>query len=169
MDVAGTHLLGFSSACKNLGYFIDNVLFLEISRLEPSGWYPLELLFRLEEEVRRAYSRPASVFHRIGEEMMQVWYREHNGEARPSQGAEFLEFQRDSLGYLSTLRGEPEALGAFALETHDPEAGRAAVISTTPFSKDMEEGILYGGLLTPGDLSWVKILRDGYRFFVEYG
>jgi hypothetical protein len=58
------------------------------------------------------------------------------------------------------VRGPPELVGAFEIQSFDPAAGRAVIHSTTPFNRKMECGVLIGGILAPGDVVYVDVKNE---------
>ena len=61
-------------------------------------------------------------------------------------------------------------MGLFVLEHIDSATGRAVILSTTPFDKHLERGVLIGGMSAPGDLDFVDVVYDPttHRYLVEY-
>lgn len=97
---------------------------------------------------------------KIGEEMMSNWYKLGPGKEKVKTGAEFLEFQTGSERYYNVIKGTPEQIGGFMLKELDKEDGKAVIHSRTPFDKDMERGVLIGGMKAPGDLGLIDVSND---------
>ena len=142
MLVKGFYPIAFAKACRNLGFIVSEDLLEEVNRLNPNGSAPADLFFQLVKEISNAYSSPGPVLRRVGEEMMELWYR--NEENPPARGVDFLELQRESEGYKLTHSMEEEEAGTFILTSHDMIHGKATIRSRTPFPREMEEGIIYG-------------------------
>jgi len=45
-------------------------------------------------------------------------------------------------------------------EELDEEGGKARIHSTTPFNKDLERGVIIGGMTAPGDLDYIDVKND---------
>jgi hypothetical protein len=145
--ILGALPLSFVRACINFQFLItEGTTFLE--QIKPDEWYPLQHFSNILNNVREKYSDPAPVFERIGIEMMNQWYSQGPGKQIIKKGIDFLHFQTGSEGYYSVIRGKPDQIGDFSLMSLDEEKGTAVVRSTTPFDRDMERGVLIGGLRT---------------------
>ena len=55
------------------------------------------------------------------------------------------------------VRGPQAHVGSFDLLEIDERKRSAAIRSTTPFNKDMERGVIIGGMSAPGDLDFVYV------------
>jgi len=98
--------------------------------------------------VKEKYSDSAPIFEQIGIEMMNLWFSYGPGKKIIKRGIDFLRFQTSSEGYYSVIRGKPDQSGEFSLLSLDEEKGTAVVRRTTHFNRDMERGVLIGGLGT---------------------
>jgi signal transduction histidine kinase/DNA-binding response OmpR family regulator len=155
-QVVGTLFLSFGQACVNSKIFIaEEAHFLE--HITAEGWYPLEKFSHILDIVREKYSDPAPILEQIGIEMMNLWYSHGPGKHIIQRGIDFLHFQTSSEGYYSVIRGEPDHIGDFSLLSLDEGQGTAIVQSTTPFSRDMESGVLIGGLGVVRDLLYIDV------------
>jgi hypothetical protein len=128
-----------------------------LEQIKAEEWYPLEKVLNILNLVGEKYSNPAPIFERIGIEMMNLWYSKGPGKNIVKRGVEFLHFQTSSEGYYSVIRGNPDQIGDFSLLSLDEEKGSAAVRSTTHFNRDMERGVLIGGLGAPKDLLYINV------------
>ena len=160
LRVFGATLQGFAQACINLnivaGAKAENLL----GDIEITGWYPFEKLREIERVVLQAYENSAPILERVGMEMMLGWYNFGPGKEIIKRGVDFLHFQTGSQGYASVVNGPEELVGSFNLEFLDEESGRARINSTTPFNKDLERGVIIGGMSSPGDLDFVDVKND---------
>jgi len=154
--ILGVLPLSFTQACINFNFLIkEETSFLK--DIQPAGWYPLEKFSNILNMVQMKYSNPAPILEQIGIEMMNLWYTQGPGKGIIKRGIDFLHFQTSSEGFYSVIRGTPEQIGDFSLLALDEEKGTATVRSTTPFNKDMERGVLIGGLGTAKDLLYIRV------------
>lgn len=170
LQIFGSLVAGFAQACVNLNIVAGQRAGRLLSNYEFGAWYPYERLRELERTVIDSYTRSEPILERVGIEMMKAWYTFGPGKEFIKRGEDFLHFQTGSLGYASVVKGPPEQVGLFVLEHIDSEAGRARILSTTPFDKHLERGVLIGGMSAPGDLDFVDVVYDPttHRYLVEY-
>jgi hypothetical protein len=154
--VVGALLLAVEQACVNLSFFIDEPTRQFLRQVTPTDWYPLRAYSALLELVGSRYADPAPIYERIGSEIIRLWYLS-GGAGIVGNAVEFLRFQTSSQGYYSVVDGPPDQIGTFALTELDEQAGRAVLHSTTPFSKDLERGILLAGISVPEPLAYVSV------------
>ena len=91
--------------------------------------------------------------HRDDEHLVQG----RAGKALVKRGVDFLYFQSGSQGYASVVKGPKDQVGSFDLEQIDEAQGQAIIHSTDPFNKDLERGVIIGGLSAPGDLDFIDV------------
>ncbi|MBN2652155.1 MAG: hypothetical protein JXR63_07220 [Spirochaetales bacterium] len=168
MEVSGITILSFKIACVNLNFFGNKDDISQTEQIDPQGWYPYQLFKNLEETIYKNFDNPAPVFEMIGEEMIKFWIENESGKSVIKSGIDYLNFQKDSNGYSNMVRGESDTCGEFKLTELDLNKGKAIIHSTTPFSRDMEKGTIYGGLTTPGDLSLVRVEYSDNNFFISF-
>jgi len=154
---SGIFLLSFASASLNLRILAGPEVEELVKDIAPDGWYPQSRFNTALSAVSQRFTNFGPALERIGEEMMRLWYTQGPGAQIVKTGVEFLRFQTGSEGYRSVVRGEPSAIGDFALEHLDEAKGVARVRSTTPFDRTMERGVLIGGMRLPGDLVFVGV------------
>ena len=168
-QILGALLLSFGQACINFQFLIteDNPF---LTRIKPDAWYPLDKFSKILSMIKKKYSDPSPILERIGIEMMNQWYLQGPGKEIIKKGTDFLHFQTSSEGYYSVIRGRPDQIGNFSLLSLDEEKGTAAIRSTTPFDRDMERGVLIGGMRNPKDLLYVKVDNsdDGNTFHIRF-
>ncbi|GAH87659.1 unnamed protein product, partial [marine sediment metagenome] len=82
----------------------------------------------------------------------------------------FLHFQSGSQGYASVIKGPKEVVGSFKLVKLEKNLGKALIHSTTPFNKNMERGVIIGGMSAPGDLDYIDVNndKDEHYFNIEF-
>ena len=168
-QILGALFLSFGQACVNFKFLIvEEIHFLK--QIRADEWYPLEKFLHILNIVREKYSDPAPVFEQIGIEMMNQWYAQGPGKKIIRKGTDFLQFQTSSQGYYSVIRGRPEKIGDFSLLSLDEKNGTAVVKSTTPFDRDMERGVLIGGLRATKDLLYVNVdnSEDRDNFLIRF-
>ena len=155
-QILGALPLSFGQACINFKFLIaEETRFLE--HINAEEWYPLEKVLNILNIVKEKYSDPAPIFEQIGIEMMNLWYSQGPGKHIITRGIDFLRFQTSSEGYNSVIRGKPDQIGEFSLLNLDEDKGTATVRSTTHFNRDLERGVLIGGLGTTKDLLYISV------------
>ena len=155
-QILGALPLSFGQACINFNFLIAKETHF-LKQIRADKWYPLENVLNIFNIVREKYSDPAPIFEQVGIEMMNLWYSQGPGKQIVKRGIDFLHFQTSSEGYYSVIRGNPDQIGDFSLLNLDEKKGTAIVQSTTPFSRDMERGVLIGGLGTTKDLLYINV------------
>ena len=170
LKVYGATLQGFAQACVNLNIVAGRNAGDLLTDIEVDSWYPFERLAEMESLVIESYEDVGPILERVGMEMMLGWYNYGPGSVIISKGVDFLHFQTGSQGYASVVVGPEELVGSFSLEEVDLVNGRATIHSTTPFNKDLERGVIIGGLSAPGDLDFVDVQNsdDEHFFQIEF-
>lgn len=170
LRVFGALLTGYAQACINLNIVAGRKSAELLDDLEVNRWYPIDRWRRFEQVVLASYEYAAPIMERVGMHMMYGWYHHGPGRALIGGGVDFIAFQTGNGGYASVVEGPATAVGAFSLLSHDPAIGRAQVRSTTPFNREMERGVLIGGMKAPGDLDFVDVTYDPatLTFDIEY-
>jgi len=170
LAVLGAMLQGFAQACVDLNVVAGSRAHELIEDIDIMQWYPFEHLREIEKMVMNSYQNPAVILERVGIEMMRTWYQFGPGKEIIKTGIEFLHFQAGSQGYASVVRGPEMMVGSFELREFDEEDRRAVIHSTTPFQKDLERGVIIGGMSAPGDLDLVDVDNSEYAnlFYVEF-
>jgi len=158
--VFGATIQGFAQACINLNIVAGAKAENLIEDIEVAGWYPFEKLREIERVVVEAYENSGPILERVGMEMMLGWYKYGPGKEIVKNGVGFLHFQTGSQGYASVVKGPEDLVGSFNLEHLDEEGGKARIHSTTPFNKDMERGVIIGGMTAPGDLDYIDVKNE---------
>lgn len=121
-----------------------------------SAWYPLEDFHNLLQLTAR-YKNPGSILEQIGAEMTKCWYY-GTGKDIITSSTDFIIYQTRSGGFQSVISGPPEVIGAFELIELDENSGTARIHSSTIFPREMECGILYGGLGLTDDFIFYDVL-----------
>jgi hypothetical protein len=153
VQVSGALFLSVAQACVNLNFFLDDDFLRWLPEVRVDGWYPLARFNQMLDVVVARYADPVPILERIGIEIATIWYGGGPGYEmiKHKTAPEFLELQTSSTGYYSMVKGDPDDIGEFVLVELDEAAGTAAIRSTTPFSKDLERGVIIGCLrLIPG-------------------
>ena len=168
--VLGALIQGYLGACLNLNIVANRKISVMQSQIDVNEWYPLSTWVELQDTVLESYDHAEAILLRVGIEMMRAWYHFGPGKQLVESGVGFLHFQTGSNGYTSVVNGPTEIVGSFALESIDEEPGLALVHSTTPFDRNMECGVLVGGMLAPGDLDYVDVTNrnDPDRLEIEF-
>ncbi len=160
LEVFGATIHGFAQACINLNIVAGTKASSLTSDIEVTGWYPFDRLREFENTVIEHYENHEVILERVGTEMMLSWYRLGPGKEIIQRGVDFLHFQSGSEGYSSVVRGPEEVVGSFDLVEIDEKEGKALIRSTTPFDKNLERGVIIGGMSAPGDLDFVNVEND---------
>jgi len=170
LEVFGATLLGFAKACKDLNIVAGFEASKLVSDIEVTRWYPFERLRDIETIVIESYKNVEPILEKVGAEMMLTWYNYGPGKKIIKGGIDFLKFQSGSQGYVSVVRGPKNLVGSFELVKIDLKKGKALIYSTTPFNKDLERGIIIGGMSAPGDLDYIDVNNDedSHYFKIEF-
>lgn len=157
LEVFGSLLDGFAQACINLGIVAGLEAKELVSNINPSEWYPLEHFYKVQQFILQYYDDSSEILETVGTTMMNGWYHHGPGKDLVIDGPDFLKFQSGSDGYLSVIRGPNEIVGRFELLYIDRENGTAKIHSTTPFDRDLERGVILGGVSAPGDVDFITV------------
>ena len=170
LEVFGATILGFAQACINLNIVAGSKANDLIKDIEVNKWYPFELLRDLERIVIESYENVEAILERVGMKMMQIWYNFGPGKQIIDGGVDFLHFQSGSQGYASVVKGSDELVGSFKLVKLEEKLGKALIYSTTPFDKNLERGVIIGGMSAPGDLDYIDVNNDEdeHYFNIEF-
>ena len=170
MMVHGSLMIGYALACMNLNIVAGRRATEMLEGIELQKWYPLSRWHSLERIVVQSYRNAPPIMLKVGIEMMTMWYHHGPGQSLVGSGSGFLRFQTEGGGFQSVVLGTADAVGEFKLLEFDAQRGRAVVYSTTPFNRDMERGVLIGGVMAPGDLDYVDVVSsdDPNRLVVEF-
>ncbi len=170
VQISGALFLAFGQACVNLNFYIDENTAALLQQIQPAEWYPLETFNNVLRIVLERYSDPGPILEQIGIEMMRFWYNVGPGKQYVKRGVDFLRFQTSSEGYYSVIKGDPDQIGEFTLVDLNEQEGTAIVRSTTPFVRDMERGILIGGIGLAQDFIYINVdnSRDANTFLIEF-
>jgi hypothetical protein len=159
-EIYGTLFLAFLNAGESLRLLLRPEV-EQIVLFESDKWYPIEefqKLLRLASQ----YKNHGSILEQIGIEMMKGWYHHGPGKSTISSGVDFLHFQSSSNGFRSVVKGPPELVGNFDLIELNEAGGTAGVHSTTVFPRELERGVLIGGLGLAGDLLYYDISNTSH-------
>ncbi len=157
LNVMGALLQGFGGACINLKILAGDEIGPLLADIAPPEFYPLERYRALTDLVNRKYPDASPIKEQAGVEMMNLWYNFGPGKGLVTSGPDFLRFQTGSGGYYSVVKGTPEQIGSFTLREIDETKGKAVVHSTTPLDRDIERGVLLGGMRLTGELKFVRV------------
>lgn len=136
-QVFGATTLSYGQAWLNLKIIAGNEAAGLLKDMQPMGWYSGEIFKELEKIVVSKYKDYGPIMEKVGIEMMKMWYHHGPGKDLIKKGTDFLSFQAGSNGYRSVIKGPANILGDFKLEVLDEKSGKARMVSTTPFSRDM--------------------------------
>ncbi len=170
LEVFGATILGFAQACIHLNIVAGLEANDLIKDIEVNKWYHFEILRDIERIVVESYENVEPILERVGMEMMQIWYNFGPGKQIIDGGVDFLHFQSGSQGYASVVKGSDELVGSFKLVKLEEKLGKALIYSTTPFDKNLERGVIIGGMSAPGDLDYIDVNNDEdeHYFNIEF-
>ncbi len=170
MEVFGATILGFVQACVHLNIVAGPKANDLIKDIEVNKWYRFEKLRDIERIVIESYENVEPILERVGMEMMQIRYNFGPGKQIIDGGVDFLHFQSGSQGYASVVKGSDELVGSFKLVKLEEKLGKALIYSTTPFDKNLERGVIIGGMSAPGDLDYIDVNNDEdeHYFNIEF-
>jgi hypothetical protein len=155
IEIYGALLCSFLDAGKGLKLLLQGDS-EEIGPFEPDTWYPLEELQQLLRRVSQ-YKNHGGILEQIGIEMMKGWYHHGPGKSLIFSGVDFLKFQTSSKGFRSVIKGPPERTGNFDLTDLNEAGGTASINSSTVFPRELERGVLLGGLGLTGELLYYDV------------
>ncbi len=151
---------GFSVACINLKIIAGSEIDETTLKKNTSEWYPIDEWIKFQDRLINKYKDYQPIMTRVGMEMMMGWYHHGPGKTLINNGVDFITHQTGSLGYHSVIKGDPAEIGTFDLIELDTKNKKAIVHSTTPFNREMEKGVLLGGMKAPDDLVYIDINND---------
>jgi len=157
LEVSGALVFGYVQACINLRIVAGSKAASLAAGIEMAEWYPFSRLNDLENIVAGTYQNASPILQEAGAYMMSGWYHFGPGKAIIETGAGFLHFQSGSQGYASVVKGPEHIKGGFTLINIDEKLGTALVHSTNPFNRDMQRGIIIGGMTAPGDIDYIDV------------
>jgi|GEM_PF-1226222 len=156
-EALGALFHGYTTACTNLKILANLKTKEYLSTLAFDGWCPLQYLMNFSIMIRQTYRQPEAILEKLGITMMDGWYHQGPGKEFIKKGEDFLSFQTGAMGYQSVVRGPVHVVGKFDLVEFYKEECRGIIHSTTPFDRDIERGVIIGGMLAPGDISFVNV------------
>lgn len=155
LRVHGSLFRAFLNAGESLRLLLEgNVEHLACYRED--AWYELDEFKELIGLANR-YANSGKILEQIGIEMMKAWYRPGPGHAVIASSLDFINLQTGSQGFVSVVSGPDECTGRFTLEQLDRHNGVARIHSSTIFPRELERGILIGGLGLTGDLLYYTV------------
>lgn len=155
VEIYGALLRSFLNAGESLKLLLQGEV-EKIESFKPDEWYPIEQFRKLLLLASR-YKDHGSILEQIGSEMMKGWYHHGPGKSLISSGIDFLKFQTGSNGFRSVIKGPAEQIGSFDLTELDEAGGTAGIHSTTVFPREIERGILLGGIGIAGDMLYYEV------------
>jgi hypothetical protein len=160
LEVSGALVLSYLASLVNLKILAGDHISQHLSTYKVGEWYPLSEYLSLFKVIEEKFQDTAPIKESVGAESMRIWYDQGPGREIITKGVDFLRFQTSSEGYHSVVRGDVEEKGNFQLQSIDEDRGTAVVVSSTPLDRDMERGVLLGGLNLCGDLDYVEVNND---------
>lgn len=160
VEISGALLRSFLDAGESLKLLLQGDA-EEIGSFDPGEWYPLEKFQKLVQQVSQ-YNDCGSILEQIGAEMMKGWYHHGPGKSIIASGVDFLNFQTSSQGFRSVIKGPPERTGNFHLVNLSEAGGIARICSSTVFPREIERGVLFGGLGLAGELLYYDVTNASH-------
>lgn len=154
--VHGSMLLCFAHACKNHQITLGHELEKFASPDVLGSWFDLSDYKNLCNKVSTIYTNPTPVLEKIGEEMMKIWFQAA-GKNLIKSGVDFIKLQTSSDGYKQVVQGPSDEIGYFSLKSIDEKKGIATVESKTPLNREVERGVLRGGINLFNEYSYISV------------
>lgn len=170
IKILGVTIRGFAQALSSLHIIAGSTVESFFKDIDVMDWHPIEKFTELEKIVLQNYINAGPILERVGMAMMNDWYYHGPGKEIINSGAGFLHFQSSSEGYHSLVKGPRNIIGSFSLAEIDETEGSALIHSTTPFDKNLERGIIIGGMSAPGNLLYIDVdnSNDANYFKIEF-
>lgn len=127
-----------------------------LQQLPPSGWLPLQDPLAWLRDTGGEPLAPPLRFQ-LGLRTLHQWYHESAGFASCPGALDVLRHHVQVGSYSQLVRGNSEDIGRFALQSLDEAAGTAEVVSSSPFCRDWERGLIQGALDAAGDLLYSDV------------
>ena len=168
VEIYGALFRSFLNAGESLKLLLQGEV-EKIESFEPDKWYPLDEFHKLLR-LASPYKNHGSILEQIGIEMMKGWYHHGPGKSIISSGLDFLHFQTGSNGFRSVVKGPAERIGSFDLTELSEAGGTASICSSTIFPREIERGVLLGGLGLAGDLLYYDVSNASHpdRFAIYF-
>ncbi|MCG8569587.1 MAG: GGDEF domain-containing protein [Spirochaetes bacterium] len=159
-EVQGSLLNGIVTAFRKINIISVREAKDIVNNIDSNLWYPLDHFFRLFRQLTKGRKEISPLLYKAGINFIEDWYFNGPGRNLIFKAVDYLKFQDKSSGYYSVVRGKPKDIGSIHIEKLDEKAGYAVIKAITPFPREYEMGVFYGGLMAPGDLEWVDVFSD---------
>lgn len=156
-DVIGSFLIGLVQSFRNIHAISVGTAKHFVEGVESTSWYPMTNFFSVLDEVCECDIDYAPILFRAGIAFVEDWYLNCGGKAIVSCAEDYLRLQEKSWGYSAVHRGDPINIGSTDLLELDESAGCATIVCITPYPKEFERGVVYGGMLMAGDMQFVQV------------
>jgi hypothetical protein len=155
-QLLGTHFLAFRHVAATLHGVFDAHLERFLQDVHYNAWYPVTVMQHLCQRLA-AYANAGLIFEQIGVELAQIISGYDEWQPFFRTGGDFLHAHGQSQLYYHFVSGPADQIGALSLVQVNDQEGRAVVHSTTPFNRDLERGLLLGGLRLSNSFDYVTV------------
>ena len=107
-EIYGALLNGLVRSFRNINLIAAEKAAKLGSDIEHETWYPMQRFFDLLALLTKGKKDLSPILFRAGKLFIEEWYYQGPGQDLISTAIDFLEFQANSGGYKSVVRGAPE-------------------------------------------------------------
>lgn len=155
--VRGGVVLAFAEAFCQLHLLAADDVATLLHAVHVQGWYPLATVQQLFTMVQEQYVLSPPILERVGMEFITSLARFSEWRSLFKTGLTFLQAHTEAKFYANLVQGNPRDIGALTLVQVNEAAGTAVMRSTTPFSKNLERGVLLRGLQLTHSFDHVQV------------
>ena len=169
-QVRGVVFLAFTEALHNLHLLADEDMQRFIQDVHYNGWYPFAKQQQVFDLIEARYPLSGPIMEKVGMGFINTIYSFQEWRHLFDTGIGFLKTNEASKLYYNFVQGHPQDIGSFTLIDLRAAEGKAVLHSTTPFSKDMERGILLRGLQLTRSFDYIDVdnAQDERIYHIEF-
>ena len=169
-QVRGVVFLAFTEALHNLHLLADEDMQRFIQDVHYNGWYPFTKQQQVFDLIEARYPLSGPIMEKVGMGFINTIYSFQEWRHLFDTGIGFLKTNEASKLYYNFVQGHPQDIGSFTLIDLRAAEGKAVLHSTTPFSKDMERGILLRGLQLTRSFDYIDVdnAQDERIYHIEF-
>jgi hypothetical protein len=169
-QVRGVVFLAFTEALYNLHLLADEDMQRFIQDVHYNGWYPFAKQKQVFDLIEERYPLSGPIMEKVGMGFINTIYSFQEWRHLFDTGVGFLKTNEASKLYYNFVQGHPQDIGSFMLIDLHATEGKAVLHSTTPFSKDLERGILLRGLQLTRSFDYIDVdnSQDERIYHIEF-
>lgn len=156
-QLAGAMLVGLVRSLRNVQAISGRHAAEMVAGVKSDGWYPMSSFFGMLKEIEGFEVDLAPILFQAGASFVQDWVANVGMADVMTSAASFIRLQADNGGYAMVHRGALEEIGWLELHALDEAAGRATIVSFTPYPLEFERGLFYCGLLLCDDVDYAHV------------